>query len=206
MHSGFGLSKHQELDDGMTTPIAKGHKTAQGALPGDPDREETIARMIRVDHAGEYGAKRIYEGQLAVLRGSDAEPVVREMLEHELTHLDKFDEELVNRQVRPTLLQPLWHVAGFALGAGTALLGREAAMACTVAVEEVIDEHYAAQAEELGDDDADLRETITKFREEELHHRDIGLQEGAEQAPAYPVLTGAIKAGSRLAIWLSTRI
>jgi len=190
----------------MTQSSRQKKKTAQGALPGDPNREETIARMVRVDHAGEYGAKRIYEGQLAVLRGSDAEPVVREMLEQELTHLEKFNEELISRRVRPTLLQPIWHVAGFALGAGTALLGREAAMACTVAVEEVIDEHYASQAEALGDDEEDLRAAIQQFRAEELEHRDIGLEEGAERAPAYPVLTEAIKAGSRLAIWLSKRV
>lgn len=190
----------------MTSTKHMRRKTAGGALPGDPCREETIARIVRVDHAGEYGAKRIYEGQLAVLKGSDAEPVLREMLDQELTHLERFEEEIVNRGIRPTLLQPIWHVAGFALGAGTALLGREAAMACTVAVEEVIDEHYAAQAESLGEEDADLRSTISQFREDEAHHRDIGLQEGAEKAPAYPVLTEAIKAGSRLAIWLSTRI
>lgn len=190
----------------MTKPSRQTSTTAQDALPGDPDKAETLARIVRVDQAGEYGAKRIYEGQLAVMRGSDAEPILREMLEQELTHLDKFNQELADRQVRPTLLQPLWHVAGFALGAGTALLGRDAAMACTVAVEEVIDEHYAAQANELGDDEADLRATIEEFRADEMHHRDIGLQEGAERAPAYPLLTETIKAGSRLAIWLSTRI
>jgi len=190
----------------MTPSSKRKSKTAEGALPGEPEKAETLARIVRVDQAGEYGAKRIYEGQLAVMRGSDAEPILREMLEQELAHLEKFNQELADRQVRPTLLQPFWHVAGFALGAGTALLGRDAAMACTVAVEEVIDEHYAAQAEELGDDEADLRATIEEFRADELHHRDVGLQHGAERAPAYPLLTGAIKAGSRLALWLSTRI
>lgn len=181
-------------------------KTAEDRLPGDPDRDQTIAQIVRVDHAGEYGAKRIYEGQLAVLEGTDAEPVLREMLDQELVHLDRFDQELADRQIRPTALQPLWHIAGFALGAGTALLGREAAMACTVAVEEVIDEHYAAQAEQLGDDESDLRNTIEEFRADEQHHRTVGLSEGAENAPAYPLLTGVIKTGSRLAIWLSTRV
>ena len=174
--------------------------TAEDRLPGDPDRDQTIARIVRVDHAGEYGAKRIYEGQLAVLKGPDAEPVLREMLDQELAHLDRFDQELSDRQIRPTALQPLWHIAGFALGAGTALLGREAAMACTVAVEEVIDEHYAAQAEQLGDDESELRDTIEEFRADEQHHRAVGLAEGAEDAPAYPLLTGVIKTGSRLAI------
>lgn len=168
--------------------------------------QETVARIVRVNQAGEYGAKRIYEGQLAVLSGTDAEPVLREMLEHELVHLEHFDNELTDRKIRPTALQPFWHIAGYALGAGTALLGKEAAMACTVAVEEVIDEHYASQGDELGDEEPDLKQTIEKFRADELHHKETGLAEGAEDAPAYPVLTGAIKAGSRLAIWLSTRI
>lgn len=175
-------------------------------LPGDITPEEMVARIVRVNQAGEYGAKRIYEGQLAVLAGTDAEPVLREMLEQELVHLEHFDNEVADRKVRPTALQPFWHVAGYALGAGTALLGKDAAMACTVAVEEVIDEHYAAQGEELGDAEPQLKQTIEKFREDELHHKETGLAEGAENAPAYPVLTGAIKAGSRLAIWLSTRI
>jgi len=112
----------------------------------------------------------------------------------------------VDRRVRPTALGPLWHAAGFALGAATALLGEKAAMACTVAVEEVIDEHYAGQAEKLGEDEADLRETIEKFRADELGHRDEALAQGAEEAPGYKVLSEAVKAGSRLAIWLSERI
>lgn len=189
----------------MTTSRTK-KQTADDRLPGDLTREEIIARIIRVDQAGEYGAKRIYEGQLAVLAGTEDEAVIREMLDQELDHLKEFDDLIADRKVRPTALQPLWHVAGYALGVGTALLGREAAMACTVAVEEVIDEHYAAQAETLGDDEQDLKDTINKFRDDELHHRDIGLAQGAEDALAYPVLTGAIKAGSRLAIWLSSRL
>lgn len=176
------------------------------ALPGDVSREEAVARIVRVNQAGEYGAKRIYEGQLAVLGGTDAGPILREMLDQELVHLKRFDQELTDRKIRPSALQPFWHIAGFALGAGTALLGRDAAMACTVAVEEVIDEHYAEQTEKLGDDEPELKTTIEQFRLDEQHHRDVGLEEGAENAPAYPVLTGAIKAGSRLAIWLSTRV
>ena len=180
--------------------------TAEKRLPGDLTREEMVARMIRVDQAGEYGAKRIYKGQLAVLAGTKDESVLRDMLDQELDHLKEFDDLIADRKVRPTALQPLWHVAGYALGVGTALLGREAAMACTVAVEEVIDDHYASQAEQLGDDEKDLRSTIIKFRSDEQHHRDVGLEHDAEKASAYPVLTGAIKAGSRLAIWLSSRI
>ena len=128
------------------------------------------------------------------------------MYEQEKRHLEAFDRLLVERRVRPTLLQPLWHVAGFALGAATALLGERAAMACTVAVEEVIDRHYAEQAERLGEDEAELRATIEKFRADELEHKDEALAHGAEGAPGYEVLTAAVKAGSRLAIWLSTRI
>ena len=175
-------------------------------LPGDLTPKEQVARMIRVDQAGEYGARRIYEGQLAVLGRTPAGPVIRHMHEQELAHLQAFDRLVAERRVRPTLLQPVWHVAGFALGAATALMGEKAAMACTVAVEEVIDEHYAGQAEQLGEDEAELKATIEQFRAEELEHRDTGLEHDAEGAPAYPVLTGAIKAGSRLAIWLSERI
>ncbi len=175
-------------------------------LPGDLTPDETLARMIRVDQAGEYGARRIYEGQLAVLGRSPAAATIRRMHEQELAHLETFDRLVAERRVRPTLLQPVWHVAGFALGAATALLGEKAAMACTVAVEEVIDEHYADQAERLGEDEPELKKTIEDFRADELEHRDIGLEHDAEGAPAYPLLSGAIKAGSRLAIWLSERV
>jgi len=175
-------------------------------LPGDLSREEELARMIRVNQAGEYGAKRIYEGQLAVLGRSADAPVLTEMLKQEEQHLATFNRLVAERGVRPTALEPVWHAAGFALGAATALLGREAAMACTVAVEDVIGEHYAEQAARLGADEPELKATIESFRRDELHHRDVSLAHGAEQAPAYPLLTGAIKAGTRLAIWLSKRI
>ncbi|MEM7169901.1 MAG: demethoxyubiquinone hydroxylase family protein [Pseudomonadota bacterium] len=176
-------------------------------LPGDPSPEDQIASFIRVDQAGEYGARRIYEGQLAVLglEHPKAE-TIQHMYDQELYHLETFNHMLLERRIRPTALQPVWHVAGFALGAATALMGEKAAMACTVAVEEVIDEHYAKQAEALGEDEFDLRQTIEKFRAEELEHRDIGLEEGAEETPGYELLTAGIKAGSRLAIWLSERV
>ncbi len=180
--------------------------TGEGRMPGDPTRKQLVDSMIRVDHAGEHGAVRIYEGQLAVLAGTDAEDSIREMAAEEQHHLETFDAIIAERKVRPTALAPVWHVAGFALGAGTALLGTKAAMACTQAVEEVIDEHYADQAARLGDDEKDLRDTIEQFRAEELAHRDKAVEEGAEEAPGYELLTGAVKAGSRLAIWLSTRI
>ncbi|MBL8644216.1 MAG: demethoxyubiquinone hydroxylase family protein [Rhodospirillaceae bacterium] len=175
-------------------------------LPGDPSRAEQLEQIIRVNQAGEYGAKRIYEGQLAILGNSGDAAVLKDMLAQEEQHLARFNALVAEHKVRPTALEPLWHVAGFALGAATALMGREAAMACTVAVEDVIGEHYAEQAQMLGDSEPALKATIEDFRRDELHHRDVSLQHGAEQAPAYPVLTGAIKAGTRLAIWLSKRI
>jgi len=175
-------------------------------LPGDPSRAEQLAQIIRVNQAGEYGAKRIYEGQLAVLGKTADGPVIKEMLAQEEVHLAQFNKLIAERGVRPTALEPIWHAAGFALGAATALMGREAAMACTVAVEDVIGEHYAEQAEALGTAEPELKSTIEKFRGDEMHHRDVSLKHGAEQAVAYPVLTGAIKAGTRLAIWLSKRI
>ncbi len=175
-------------------------------LPGDPSGEEIVKQMIRVDQAGEYGAARIYDGQLAVLGRSSAAPVIRRMAQQEKRHLAAFDRLVAERRVRPTLLSPLWHVAGFALGAATALLGERAAMACTVAVEEVIDEHYRAQAERLGDAEPELKAAIEEFRTDEIEHRDTGLAHGAENAALYPVLSAAIKAGSRLAIWLSTKV
>ena len=191
----------------MTT----GRKTGELRNPGDPDRREIVERIVRVDQAGEFGAVRIYEGQLAALRWtgrgkSETGRKIEAMARAERLHHQEFNRLIAARRVRPTLLSPLWSVAGFALGAATALMGDKAAMACTVAVEETIDEHYASQAEQLGDDEGELRTTVEKFRADELEHRDEALASGAEQAPAYPALTAAIKTGSKLAIWLSTRI
>jgi ubiquinone biosynthesis monooxygenase Coq7 len=185
---------------------AKERRTADGRLPGDPSRDAQLARMIRVDHAGEYGARRIYEGQLAVLSRSPSGPVIARMHEQEARHLAAFEAMIAERRVRPTALQPVWHVAGFALGAATALMGEKAAMACTVAVEEVIDEHYARQIERLGDDEAALGAALEEFRADELEHRDTGLAHGAVETPGYEALSAAIKTGSRLAIWLSERV
>jgi 3-demethoxyubiquinol 3-hydroxylase len=186
-------------------------KTAEIRNPGDPDPRATVERIIRVDQAGEFGAVRIYEGQLAALRWTGrlngvAGRKIAHMAKAEREHRRVFDRMITERRVRPTALSPLWSAAGFALGAVTALMGDKAAMACTVAVEETIDEHYAKQAELLGDDEAELRTTIEKFRAEEVAHKDEALAAGAEQAPGYRPLTAAIKAGSRLAIWLSSRI
>lgn len=165
------------------------------------------ARMLRVDQAGEYGATRIYAGQLAVMgnRAPHAGEVTA-MAEQEVGHLQKFDAMLTERGVRPTALQPLWSVAGYALGAATALIGPEAAMACTAAIEQEIDRHYTSQLAELGDQDPELSAVVSEFREDERAHRDTALAAGAERAPAYPLLSGAIRLGCRLAIRLSERI
>jgi ubiquinone biosynthesis monooxygenase Coq7 len=179
--------------------------TAQHRIPGDLTREQLRSRILRVDQAGELGAVRIYQGQRAVLGRGRHGPVLAKMAQQEQHHLDTFSRLIGERGVRPTIFSPIWHVAGFALGAGTALLGERAAMACTVAVEEAIDEHYAAQYAVLGDDEAELKVTIEEFRQEELEHRDIGLANEAEKAPAYPLLSATIKSGCKLAIWLSER-
>ena len=176
-----------------------------GWRPGDrrPDR----ASMLRVNQAGEYGAARIYAGQLAVLgRSSPAAHQVARMAAQEQRHLNRFDQLMAERRVRPTALQPLWNVAGFALGAATALISEKAAMACTDAVETEIDRHYGEQLADLGDEDPELAADIAEFRAEELEHRETARQHGAQEAIAYPLLSAAIRAGCRLAIGLSKRI
>jgi 3-demethoxyubiquinol 3-hydroxylase len=177
--------------------------------PGSPGvaAADDIAAMIRVDHAGEYGAVRIYEGQLAVLGGRKSTTVdaIRHMAEQEQVHLKRFEDMISQRRVRPTALEPLWTVTGFALGAATALLGEKAAMACTEAVEEVIDEHYAGQIARLGPRDPELTQTVAAFRADEIAHRDAAVAHGSGDAPAHNLLTGAIKTGCRIAIALSTR-
>ena len=165
------------------------------------------ARMLRVDQAGEYGATRIYAGQLAVM--GDRAPhsgKIAAMAAQEADHRARFDALLARRGVRPTALQPVWSAAGFALGAATALLGPEAAMACTAAIETEIDAHYTAQLAELDGSDPELGAMIEEFRDDEREHRDAALAAGAERAPAYPLLFGAIRLGCRLAIRLSERI
>lgn len=182
-------------------------------LPGDLTPRQQLERILRVDHAGEYGATRIYAGQLAVLGQSDAAPAIRHMAQQEDRHLEAFNRLLPQHRVRPTLLTPLWHVAGFALGAATALMGEKAAMACTEAVEEVIDDHYRNQLatlEKMKTEGAEshpgLAELIDEFRAEEVEHRDTARAAGAAEAPAYPVLREGIKSATRLAIWLSERV
>ncbi|NLR69599.1 demethoxyubiquinone hydroxylase family protein [Novosphingobium sp. ERN07] len=165
------------------------------------------AEMLRVDQAGEYGATRIYAGQLAVMGNRAPHSAeIAAMAEQEADHRKRFDALLAKRGVRPTALQPVWSVAGFALGATTALIGPKAAMACTAAIETEIDLHYTEQLEQLGDQDPELAEMIREFRDDEREHRDAALAAGAEQAPAYPVLFTAIRLGCKAAIALSKRI
>lgn len=166
--------------------------------------------MLRVDHAGELGARQIYAGQLAVLGGTPAGGVIAHMAAQEQKHLDAFDRLVVERRVRPTAMLPVWNAAGFALGLGTALMGKEAAMACTVAVEEVIAEHYGEQVSELSkegwDGEAEIREMFREFREDELEHKDTGYEHDAVKAPMYKALSATIKAGCRGAIFITERV
>lgn len=179
--------------------------TGLAKKPGD--RMEDTASMIRVDQAGEYGATRIYAGQLAVL--GDRHPAARaihHMASQEERHRAFFDRLIVERGVRPTILQPFWNAAGFALGAVTAAIGPDAAMACTAAVETEIDKHYAEQLQALGDSDPELSEAIAEFQAEELEHRDHAIAAGAENAFGYPVLSGLIRLGCKVAIAAAKRV
>lgn len=176
------------------------------SLPGDATGDARMAEMLRVDHAGEYGAQRIYAGQMAVLKRHACHSELQHMAAQEEEHLQTFNTLLRERRVRPSALLPFWHVAGFALGAGTALLGPRAAMACTVAVESVISEHYGKQIATLPAHEETLRSTLEKFKAEEEEHHAIGLKNDAENAPGYTALSAAIRAGCRLAIRLAEKL
>ena len=166
-----------------------------------------LDEIIRVDHAGEYGATRIYDGQIAVF-GKDSKigKTIQHMADQEQEHIEKFNELIIEKRVRPTALLPVWNIAGFALGAGTDLMGEKAAMACTVAVEKVIGEHYREQQNLLEDDEKELKKTIAKFEKDELEHHDIGLEHDAENAPGYKVMTKVIEIGCKAAIAISKKI
>ncbi len=178
--------------------------------PGIGTGAARLAEILRVDHAGELGAVHIYRGQRAVLGAAKGHERIAgqlaEMEDHEAAHLARFDQLLNDHQVRPTLMTPLWRLAGFALGAGTALLGDKAAHACTAAVETVIEEHYAQQIAELSERDPALAAELSQFRDEELAHRDQAFQEGARETPGYPVLAAIIRAGCRTAIKISEKL
>lgn len=174
-------------------------------LPGDAAKRGTLAQALRIDHAGEYGARRIYAGQLAVLKDVKAREAVQQMAAQEDAHLAAFNKLLPEHKVRPSVLMPLWHVGGYALGAATAMLGPRAAMACTVAVESVIAEHYTAQLKDSEVQQSGLAPTIAKFRDEEMEHHNTGLAHEAELTPGYEGLSAAIRATCRAAIWLAGR-
>jgi len=174
--------------------------------PGRGAQAARLAEILRVDHAGELAAVQIYRGQKAVMGAAPAARHFAEMERQEAEHLARFDRLLTERRVRPTAFAPVWRLAGFALGAGTALMGEKAAHACTEAVETVIEEHYAGQIAELAERDPDLAAELSKFRDEELAHRDLAVEEGAREAPGYGLLSAVIGAGCRAAIKLSEKI
>ena len=166
-----------------------------------------LEEIIRVDHAGEYGATRIYDGQIAIF-GKDSKigKTIQHMADQEQEHIEKFNELILEHQVRPTAFLPLWNIAGFGLGAVTAMMGEKAAMACTVAVEKVIGEHYREQQDLLEDDHKELRKTIKKFEKDELEHHDIGIDHDAENAPGYNIMKTVIEFGCKTAIAISKKI
>ena len=172
--------------------------------------KKILEEIIRVDHAGERGAIKIYEGQLLALKtlkqDEDLKRKIEEMKEHESEHFDYFDKEIQKRNIKPTKLLPLWDLLGVSLGFGTAMLGKKAAMLCTASVEEVIDEHYKNQTYKLKDDEKDLKQKIMKFREDELHHKDIAYDQGATKKGLYSLLDKVIKTSSRIAITVSEKI
>jgi ubiquinone biosynthesis monooxygenase Coq7 len=165
-----------------------------------------IERFLRVDHAGERAAQQIYKGQLAVLANHEMADEIRHMMDQEVEHLETFDSLLNQRQVRPSLLDPLWGAAGFTLGVVTAAMGPKAAMACTIAVEEVIGEHYQKQADILGEDERELQATVERFRDEELEHRDIAVEHDGREARHYSLLRKVIQRGCRTAIKIAEKV
>ena len=177
-------------------------------MTGDKDitNRADLERYIRVDHAGERAAQQIYRGQLVVLGQHEMGDEIRHMMEQEVEHLETFDTLINERKVRPSFLDPVWGAAGFALGLVTAAMGPKAAMACTIAVEEVIGEHYQKQAKNLGSDEASLKKTIERFRDEELEHRDIAVDYKGREARHYKMLHDVIQKGCRTAIKIAEKI
>jgi len=172
-------------------------------------KKEIIHKIIRVNHAGEYGAKRIYEGQIAFTKDPNEKAKIQEMLDGEKEHLDFFNKEIAKENIRPTILFPIWHISGYALGAVTAIMGKKSAMACTYAVEEIIEDHYQKQINQLKNskdkEQINLCKKIKKFQEDEMHHQDIALKNEALKAPFYKIMANIIAKSSKTAIWLSER-
>jgi ubiquinone biosynthesis monooxygenase Coq7 len=175
-------------------------------LPGDLKNNDFVHEVIRVDHAGEYGAKMIYAGQMFVLKNAKSYATIKHMACQEQEHLEYFSQQIGERKVRPTFMMPIWHFGAFAMGAATALMGEKAAMACTEAVEDVIEKHYQEQLDNLGDDEVELKHKIKKFRDEEIQHRDIGIANKSQSAPAYSILKGVVGGMTKLAICVSKRV
>ena len=165
-----------------------------------------IDSILRVDHAGETAAAKIYDGQLAILKNTPVGPTIKHMKEQEQEHLDTFNQLMFENDTRPTVLLPLWNVMGFGLGVASAVMGEKAAMACTIAVEEVIGEHYAKQAETLNDDHKELKKTLMKFRDDELDHLETGIEHNGENAPGYEIMKIIVQLGCRTAIKISEKI
>ena len=169
-----------------------------------------IEEFIRVDHAGERGAIKIYEGQLLALstlvKNDELKKTIKKMKEHEIEHANYFENEIKKRSIKPTKFLPLWDLIGVGLGFGSTILGKKAAMLCTASVEEVIDKHYQNQITQIETDEKELRDKIIKFREEELHHKDIAYKEGATKKGLYSLFDKVIKTGSKIAINISEKI
>ena len=169
-----------------------------------------VKEFIRVDHAGERGAVKIYEGQLlalnTIVKDDDLKKIIEEMKVHEVEHCQFFESEIRRRDIKPTKFLPLWDLLGIGLGFGSTLLGKKAAMLCTASVEEVIDKHYLDQINQLGPDEKELKKKITKFREDELHHKDIAYEKGASKEGIYSLMDKIIKTGSKIAIRISEKI
>ena len=169
-----------------------------------------IEEFIRVDHAGERGAIKIYEGQLlalsTIVEDESLKKTIEEMKIHEKEHCDFFEKEIKKRKIKPTKFLPLWDLLGVGLGFGSTILGKKAAMLCTASVEEVIDKHYQNQIDQLGPEEKELKKKIIKFREDELHHKDIAYEKGASKKGLYSIMDKIIKAGSKVAINISEKI
>ena len=172
--------------------------------------QKTLEEIIRVDHAGERGAIKIYEGQLLALKtikqDNDLKDKIEEMKEQEKEHLEYFEKEIQKRKIKPTYLLPVWDLMGVALGFGSALLGKKAAMLCTASVEEVIEDHYQSQLKKIGDDEKDLKEKIEKFKADEVEHKNMAYESGATNKGLYSIMDKAIRTGSRIAITISEKI